>query len=152
MDRIRSPRWHTYLTEGVIPGLAKSQPSLAENRMAGFECIGHVGHDVLFRAVFVLAPRLSNGKGAPMPRIDPVKTGLAFALFLGGWHALWSALVAAGLAQWLIDFVFWIHFMKPVFMIEAFDGLRAVILIGVTAAVGFAFGWIFAVLWNRVHG
>jgi hypothetical protein len=39
---------------------------------------------------------------------------------LGSWHLLWSLLVALGVAQPLIDFLFWIHFIKPVYVIEPF--------------------------------
>lgn len=83
--------------------------------------------------------------------INPKKAGLILAVFLGGWHLLWSLLVAAGLAQWLIDFIFWIHFIQRVFVVEPFDAVRALILIAVTAALGYVIGFVFAVLWNRIH-
>jgi len=83
--------------------------------------------------------------------IRPHKAALVFAILLGGWHFLWSALVAAGWAQPLIDFIFWIHFIRPVYVIEKFNPGVALLLIGVTAAVGYAVGWCFGVLWNKLH-
>jgi hypothetical protein len=83
--------------------------------------------------------------------MNPNRAALILAILLGGWHLLWSVLVAVGLAQPLINFIFWIHFIRPVYMIERFDIGVALLLIGVTAAIGYAIGWSFAVLWNKLH-
>jgi hypothetical protein len=56
-----------------------------------------------------------------MVKIRPVKTALIFAILLGGWHLAWSLLVATGWAQPLIDFIFWIHFIQPVYAIQKFN-------------------------------
>jgi hypothetical protein len=58
--------------------------------------------------------------------------------------------LAAGLAQSLIDFVFWIHFIKPVYLIEPFAFGQAAILVLATATIGYITGFAFALLWNRV--
>ena len=79
------------------------------------------------------------------------KAGLAVGFFLGALHALWSLLVATGLAQALIDFVFWLHFIRPVFMIDPFEPVRALLLIGFTSLVGFIIGYVLAVVWNAMH-
>ncbi len=79
------------------------------------------------------------------------RAGLAFALLLGGFHLFWALLVAVGMAQPLIDFVFWLHFIRPAFVIEPFDPLRASALVLFTCAVGYMFGAAFALLWNRVR-
>ncbi len=86
-----------------------------------------------------------------MVTIRANRAALILAILLGGWHLLWSVLVAAGWAQPLIDFIFWIHFIRPVYVIERFNIGIALLLIGVTAAIGYAIGWIFAVLWNKLH-
>lgn len=83
--------------------------------------------------------------------VNPFKLALVFGLFLGLWHACWAVLVYLGLAQNLIDFVFWMHFITPPYHIEAFDPARAGILIGVTFAVGFVAGGIVGLLWNAFH-
>jgi hypothetical protein len=73
------------------------------------------------------------------------------AAVLGTWHLLWSLLVALGWAQGLINFIFWIHFIRPVYIIENFEIGRALLLIAVTSAIGYSVGWSFAMLWNKFH-
>jgi hypothetical protein len=79
------------------------------------------------------------------------KAGLVLAIVIGGWHLGWSVLVALGWAQPVIDFVFWMHFIKPVYVIEPFDITRAAILLVVTAGAGFVIGSLFALVWNALH-
>ncbi len=84
-------------------------------------------------------------------RINPAKAGLTLGALLGAWHLCWSILVALGWAQPVLDFVFWMHFIKPVYVVGAFDPAIAAVLIAVTAVAGFVIGWLFALLWNWVH-
>jgi hypothetical protein len=84
-----------------------------------------------------------------IPGISVHHAGLVTGALFAGWHLLWSALVAAGLAQPLIDFVFWMHFIKPVYVVEPFSAVRAITLVAVTAIVGYVLGSAFAFLWNR---
>ena len=48
-------------------------------------------------------------------------------------------------------FVFWMHFIKPVYAIQNFNEITAVILIVVTTLLGFVVGSVFALLWNWIH-
>ncbi|HYC17258.1 MAG TPA: hypothetical protein VEC94_08630 [Pseudolabrys sp.] len=84
-------------------------------------------------------------------RIGLPKSGLVGGILLGGCHLCWAALVASGWAQPVIDFILWIHFIKPVYVIEPFSVAIAVILVTVTAAIGFMIGSIFALAWNALH-
>jgi len=86
-----------------------------------------------------------------MSAIRPNRVGLVLGMFLGGWHLAWSLLVAVGFAQPLIDFVFWIHFIKPVYVIEQFNIGTALLLVAVTSVIGYILGWGFGVLWNKFH-
>ncbi len=71
--------------------------------------------------------------------------------FLGLMHLAWSLLVAAGLAQMLIDFILKLHFIKPIFSLSPFELRTAVTLVIVTSALGYFFGWVLAAIWNRLH-
>jgi hypothetical protein len=65
--------------------------------------------------------RLTNTRGQEIVTIHPHRAALTAAILLGGWHFLWSLLVAVGWAQPLIDFIFWIHFLRPVYVVERFN-------------------------------
>jgi len=86
-----------------------------------------------------------------MQTVDANKTGLSLAVLLGGSHLVWVLLVLAGLAEPLVDFIFWLHLIKPVYTIEAFATGRAVGLVALTAVVGYIVGWLFGLIWNRLH-
>jgi hypothetical protein len=70
---------------------------------------------------------------------------------LGGWHVCWSMLVILGWAQSFIDFIFWAHMIKPIYVVQAFNPAAAGTLIVVTAAMGYVFGYIGALAWNKMH-
>ena len=86
-----------------------------------------------------------------MTTINPIKSGLVLGAVIGLWHLAWSLMVAFGWAQPFIDFVFWMHFIKPIYVIQAFNLGTATFLVVVTAIMGFVIGSIFAVLWNWIH-
>jgi hypothetical protein len=52
----------------------------------------------------------------------------------------------------LRDFIFRVHFIRPVYVIEPFQIGLAVALVAVTTAVGALMGWAFAVIWNWLGG
>jgi hypothetical protein len=82
---------------------------------------------------------------------NPNKVGLVIAALIGGWHVVWVALVAAGWAQPLINFVFWAHMIQPIYVIKPFDAVAAITLLVVTSMSGYIFGYADAILWNRLH-
>jgi hypothetical protein len=84
-------------------------------------------------------------------RMNVGKAGIVLGAVIGGWHLCWSILVALKWAQPVIDFVFWMHFIKPIYVIEPFEIARAGILLIVTAGVGFLIGSVFALVWNALH-
>jgi hypothetical protein len=89
--------------------------------------------------------------GTTFVQANPLKVGLVFGIFLGTWHTGWAVLVATGIAQKIMDFLFWVHFITPPYHVEAFTLSRAAILVGVTFAVGLASGFIGAIIWNIFH-
>ena len=86
-----------------------------------------------------------------MERINVVKSGLVFGMLLGACHLLWAALVALGWAQALLNFVFWMHFLKPIYVVGEFHVGIALTLIAITASIGFVLGSAFAYMWNGIQ-
>ena len=82
---------------------------------------------------------------------NPNKVGLVFAILLGGWHLLWSILVATGVGQMLCNFVLWAHMIHLAVTIGPFDLTASITLIVVTAILGYVIGYIASVVWNRMH-
>jgi len=86
-----------------------------------------------------------------MHAISPIKTGVTLGIVLGIWHLGWAAIVAAGWAQTVVDFLFRLHFVAPVLTIQPFDAKTAALLVAVTTAAGFVLGAIGAFAWNQLH-
>jgi hypothetical protein len=87
-----------------------------------------------------------------MNTLNTQKTALAVGCFLGGWHLLWSLLVLIGWGQPIIDFVLWAHMVHLQYIVGPFELVAAATLIVFTFIVGYAMGWLFAALWNWLHG
>jgi hypothetical protein len=81
----------------------------------------------------------------------PNKVGLVIGALFGSWHLVWSLLVLIGWAQPILDFIFWAHMIKPVYFVKPFDLTAAVALIAITSVIGYLFGFLGAVIWNRLH-
>jgi len=64
--------------------------------------------------------------------ISPWRTGVALGALMGGWHLAWSALVALGWAQAVVDFILWIHFIEISAHIAPFKWELAAILVALT--------------------
>jgi len=86
-----------------------------------------------------------------MNQLNQQKTALTVGVFLGGWHLVWSALVALGVGQLLIDFILWAHMIHLQYVVGPFEFSAAAVLIVVTFILGYVSGWTFAYLWNRLH-
>ena len=59
---------------------------------------------------------------------SPNTVGLVIGGLIGGWHLLWSLLVLLDwAAQPVIDFIFWAQMIQPIYVVEPFDPLAAII-------------------------
>ena len=83
--------------------------------------------------------------------VNPNKVGLVIGALIGGWHVLWALLIALGWAQPIIDFIFWAHMIKPIYVINGFDLAAALTLVVITSVIGYVFGLLGGIIWNRVH-
>ena len=83
--------------------------------------------------------------------IKPSKVGFVIASLIGGSHFVWVILVVLGWAQPLINFIFWAHMIRPVYVVGPFNAVAAVTLLAITFSSGYVFGYIGGSLWNRLH-
>ena len=83
--------------------------------------------------------------------LDKCRVGLVLGTFMGLLHLTWALLVATGLAQVIMDFIYSIHFLNNPFYVSGFSATTAIILVLVTSVCGYIFGWVFAYLWGFVQ-
>lgn len=74
-----------------------------------------------------------------------------FGTLLGGVHLLWALMVFLGLAQVMMDFVFWAHMLHIPVVIGPFDITAAVALVVMTYVIGYVLGYVGARVWKKVH-
>lgn len=86
-----------------------------------------------------------------MHKLNPTKVGLALGGLFGLIHLVWSVLVALNWGQPLLDFIFKLHMIHPVYTVGPFNMGIAVMLIVITAIIGYIVGHVFTLIWNKVH-
>ena len=83
-----------------------------------------------------------------MNMINKTRLGFVLGSVLGLCHVTWCILVATGLAQWSMNWIFRLHFIQPVYTIAPFNIRYAVALVVFTTLTGCVFGWLLAAAWN----
>ena len=83
--------------------------------------------------------------------MNPKKVALVLGSFLGLVHLCWGVLIGVGFAQPLLDFIYNMHSLNNPFTVLPFDLMHSLGLVVVTFLVGYVFGYVFAMLWNRLH-
>lgn len=86
-----------------------------------------------------------------MTRLSLSKCASVGAILMGGLHAAWAGLVASGYAQLVMDFIFRLHFIEPVYQIVAFDLRTAAMLVGFTGAIGAVAGLMVGLVVNAAR-
>ncbi len=71
------------------------------------------------------------------------RTTLIGGLCLSSLHFCWVILVALGIAQPLLDFIFKLHMLSSPFEVQPFNLTLAVGLLGITFLIGAFYGFIF---------
>ncbi len=85
-----------------------------------------------------------------MSTLHAHKVGVALGGLLAAAHLVWSVLVALGLGQAWVDWVFRMHFMTPLLVVGPFAPLTALGLIIMAGIMGYIMGFVFANIWNVV--
>ena len=83
-------------------------------------------------------------------RINSIDAALLFGMLFGVIHLSWIILVYLKFAQVFLDFIFWAHFIKPIFELESFDAGRSLILLALTVSVGAVLGYVLSKLFNTL--
>jgi len=78
----------------------------------------------------------------------PESVALAAGTFGALVHALWAVLVAVGVAQPLMDWLYSLHFLDNPHVVAEFELGKAVTLLVVTFVFWYASGWLAALVWN----
>lgn len=86
-----------------------------------------------------------------MNKLNPSRVGLVAGSFMGLFHLVWSILVAVGVAQPVIDFIFKMHMIEPMVSVGEFNIVTAVVLVLMTFVLGYIGGGVLATLWNYLN-
>ena len=78
------------------------------------------------------------------------ETGLAVGAMMAVVHTVWAALVWLNVAQPFLDWIFTIHSLANPNFVLPFNLAASLTLVGTTFVIGYAFGLVFANIWNRV--
>lgn len=87
-----------------------------------------------------------------MKELNQNQTGLILGTVAGLFHLLWAVAVALGIAQSILDLIYALHFLNNPFTVTSFSFTNAILLVIVASMVGYAVGWVFALVWNKVLG
>lgn len=93
------------------------------------------------------------GKGGEFMKnqLNANQVGLVVGVSISLFHFIWGLFVAFGIAQVILDFIYSIHFLNNPFTVANFDLVKWVTLLLVTFVVGYIFGYLFTLVWNRLH-
>lgn len=81
--------------------------------------------------------------------MNPSRTAQAVGLFLGSLHMIWALMVWLEIAQPILDFILQLHSLQIPVCVQPFSLLNSLMLVTITTAVGYFYGYLFAALFNR---
>lgn len=84
-------------------------------------------------------------------KLSKHRTGLSLGLFLALFHLVWLILVGLDFGQMVLDWIYDMHLLTNPFTIMSFEWPKALMLLAMTAATGYIFGWLFAFCWNKFN-
>ncbi|MHB8870944.1 MAG: hypothetical protein ACYC5G_00580 [Candidatus Doudnabacteria bacterium] len=86
-----------------------------------------------------------------MYEVNSNKVGLVVGGLFAILHAVWALMVLVNLAKPFMDWIFSLHFMSFQYSINQFSFGNALLLVIVTAVIGYIIGYVFGWLWNLAH-
>lgn len=78
------------------------------------------------------------------------KPALAVAAFVAFLHALWATLIAVGVGQAYLDWIFPMHFVGNIFTVIDFSIVTAALLVVVSFIGSYVAVMVFAVIWKMI--
>lgn len=84
-------------------------------------------------------------------KLSEIQTALVVGTFVAVMHVIWSSLVFLGLAGPYLNWILGLHFLNNPFTVQPFSFGTALVLVGFTFVVGYLLGYVFAIIWNRLH-
>ena len=94
--------------------------------------------------------KLGFWRGGEKMKFNPMTVALYSGFFIAAIHLVWSLMVAFGLGQLYLDWIFGLHFLNNPFTTAPFNLGTMLTLLVVTFAVGFVFGWLGTIGWNKM--
>lgn len=76
------------------------------------------------------------------------KVAMAVGLFVASLHALWAVVVALGLAETYMNWIFPLHFIDNLYTVLPFTLMNAVLLVVTTFVAGYFVTWMFMGFWK----
>lgn len=88
--------------------------------------------------------------GDKMVKLKGNKIALVVGLFVAAMHALWAIVVALGVGQIYLDWIFPLHFIDNLYTVMSFSILNALMLVVMAFVGSYAATWLFVSLWNMI--
>lgn len=82
--------------------------------------------------------------------INSIDAALLLGILFGAIFSSWLILVYFKYAQVFLDFIYWAHFIKPIFEVDSFDAGRALTLLALTVSVGAVLGYVLSKILNSL--
>jgi hypothetical protein len=76
------------------------------------------------------------------------KIAVAVGLFFASLHALWALVVALGVGQKYLNWIFPMHFIDNLYTVMNFNLVTAVLLVLVAFVSGYIVTWLFLWFWK----
>jgi hypothetical protein len=83
-------------------------------------------------------------------KFNPNIVGFYCGALISFCHLVWVVMVALGLAQGWLNFIFGLHFVSNPFKVGVFNVGAATALVIMTFVVGYVVGWVSTWAWNRM--